>query len=45
VSLASHSTSTTAADLTIETVASTVPLVKGDYSDVLTIRLGRGFGS
>jgi len=43
VERASHSTGTTAASLTITTVASTVPLVKGDYSDVLTIRLGREF--
>jgi hypothetical protein len=43
VPLASHSTGTTVADLTITTVASTVPLVQGAYSDVLKIRLGRRF--
>jgi hypothetical protein len=45
VDRAVHVTGATAASLTITTVASTVPVLKGDYSDVLTIRLGRGFGS
>ncbi len=43
VDLASHSDTANAAELTITTVASTVPLVQGDYNDVLRIRLGGSF--
>jgi hypothetical protein len=38
-----HATLANPASLTISTVAGTVPLVKGDYSDVLKIKLGEGF--
>lgn len=43
VSLPSHSNTAKAALLTIQTAASTVPLVQGNYEDVLKIRLGAGF--
>lgn len=38
-----HASGDKTADLLIETFGSTVPLVRGDYSDVLTIKLGASF--